>query len=101
MTNIDSLNPHSITKLQEARGLWREQPAPASLKIDTIFGSVNFDQRMGASWLGGLLCQKVLLMDHLSLRGVRFQHRLQPSSTTGGTAFHFPNNIAVQDSVRS
>ena len=45
------------------------RPASASFRIDTMCVSVNFDWRMGTSWLGWLLCQKVLLMDRLSLGG--------------------------------
>jgi hypothetical protein len=39
------------------------------MRIDTICVSVNFDWRMGTSWLRGLLCQKVLLLNRLSLGG--------------------------------
>jgi hypothetical protein len=37
-------------------------PASASLKMDTIWISVNFDWRMRTSWLEWLFCQKVLLL---------------------------------------
>jgi hypothetical protein len=43
------------------------RPASASLRIDTIWVSVNFDWRRGTSWLRRLFCQKVLLFDRLSL----------------------------------
>ena len=45
------------------------RPASASFRIDTIWVSVNFDWRRGTSWLGWLVCQKVLLIDCLRFCG--------------------------------
>ena len=44
------------------------RPASASLRVDTICVSVNVDWRMGTSWLGWVVCQKVLLFDCLLFR---------------------------------
>ena len=37
------------------------RPALASVSIDTVYASVNYEWHMGTSWLEGLFCQKVLL----------------------------------------
>ena len=57
------------------------QPASASFSIDRICFSVNFDWRMETSWLGWLLCQKVLRLDHLRLGGA--YARLESGVQTG------------------
>jgi hypothetical protein len=55
------------------------------LRMDTIWVSVNFDWRMGTSWLGWLLCQKVLLIDCLRFWGAYGQTRSSPARTFGKT----------------
>lgn len=44
------------------------QPASASFRMATICVSVNFDWRMGISWLGGRIVQNVLLTECRGLR---------------------------------
>ena len=45
------------------------RPVSASFRIDTIYVSVNFYWRMGTSWLGWLVCQKILLLTCLHFGG--------------------------------
>jgi hypothetical protein len=72
------------------------RPASASFSIDRICVSVNFDWRMGFSWLGWLLCQKVLRLDHLRLGELThgWKAACKRVEATGKT-FHAPRRTGV------
>jgi transposase len=92
LAKTDRLDAQVLARFAEAirppvRPVPDEQTqALAAFRIDTICVSVNFDWRMGTSWLRWLLCQKILLMTCLLFRGAYvaarpLQKRLQAHIT--------------------